>query len=126
MIIRKATGDDFPAIEALIALFPDTLMQVHLPRPDEFFVAEEAGQVVGCCALEVYSQRLAEVRSLAVLPAHQGKGIATDLIGKCVDEARALDVYELLSITGATDLFEKQGFKTFKKEKFALIRLLEN
>lgn len=100
-------------------------MQIHLPRPDEFFVAEEDGTIVGCCALEVYSQRLAEVRSLAVLTDHQGRGIGSALVAKCLEEARALGIYEVLTITGATSLFEKHGFGAFNKEKYALIKMLE-
>ncbi|MDB5237932.1 MAG: GCN5-related N-acetyltransferase [Candidatus Kaiserbacteria bacterium] len=123
-MIRKATAADFPAIQSIIARFPDTLIQVHLPEPEEFFVAEEEGTVIACCALEVYSKRLAEVRSLAVLPEHQGKGIATALVARCLEEAKALNVYEVLTITGATSLFEKQGFGAFNKEKFALIQIL--
>ena len=124
MDIRRAAEADLPAIKALIALYPDTLMQDHLPRTEEFFVAEEEDKMIGCCALEVYSQRLAEVRSLVVLPDHQGKGVATSLIEKCLDEARALGVHEVLTITGATSLFEKQGFGAFNKEKFALFKIL--
>lgn len=126
MDFRKATEADFPAIQALIQMFPDTLMQEHLPRPDEFFVAVENEETVACCALEVYSQRMAEVRSLVVLPSHQGKGIATKLVEKCLEEAKALGVYEVLTITGATGLFAKHGFDTFKKEKFALIKILRD
>lgn len=124
MIIRKATEADFPAIKAIIAQFPDTLMQMHLPRPDEFFTADENGTIIGCCALEIYSERLAEIRSLAVLREHQGKGIATALVEACVSEASEKNIYELLTITGANGLFEKQGFDTFKNEKYALIRIL--
>ena len=125
MEIRKATSADFPAITGIIARFPDTLIQVHLPEPEEFFVAEENGIIVACCALEVYSQRLAEVRSLAVLPEHQGKSIATQLVAQCLEEAKTLNVYEVLTITGATSLFEKQGFGAFNKEKFALIKIID-
>ena len=124
MLIRKATKADFPAIRAIIQKFPDTLMQVHLPQPDEFFVAEENSVIVGCCALEVYSQRLAEVRSLAVVPEQQQKGIATKLVERCVQEAKALNVHEVLAISGANSLFEKHGFGTFKNEKYALIKIL--
>ena len=124
MIIRKAVVTDFTAIEALIKLFPDQLMQVHLPQPDEFFVAEDGGTIVGCCALEVYSQRLAEVRSLAVSPAYQKQGIATALIEACLKEAAEKQVYEVLTVTGATTIFEKHGFGAFNKEKYALIKIM--
>jgi amino-acid N-acetyltransferase len=125
MTIRRATSGDFPAIEAVIKRFPDTLMQVHLPQPEEFFVAEESGRIIGCCALEVYSKRLAEVRSLVVLPECQNNGIATKLVEECLAEAARREVYEVLTITGATSLFERQGFSTFKNEKYALIKVIK-
>ena len=130
MEIRQATTEDFAAIQVLIAQYPEKLLQDHLPQPEEFFVAiaddpsTSSGQVVGCCALEVYSQRLAEVRSLAVVKEFQRKGIATQLIERCLQEARAKNVFEVLAITGANALFEKHGFGTFKDEKYALIKVL--
>ncbi len=124
MTIRKATEADLPALEEIVALYPDKLMQSHLPRPDEFFVAEIGGGIVACCALEVYSERLAEVRSLAVRADHQGKGIATALVDACIKEARRRNIYEVLTITGASGLFEKHGFGTFHNEKYALIKIL--
>ena len=130
MNIRPATKDDWDAILGLIVQDPEQLMQDHLPDPGAFFVAvttdpsTSSGQVVGCCALEVYSQRLAEIRSLAVAKEFQGKGIATALIEHCLEAAKKRDVYEVLTITGASTLFEKHGFGTFRNEKYALIKVL--
>lgn len=124
MKIRQATEIDRTEIQALIKQYPDVLVQDYIPSMDEFFVAEDAGAIVGCCALEIYSQRLAEVRSLVVAADHQGKGIATVLIEQCLAKARARRIHEVLSITSAVPLFEKQGFGTFKNEKFALIKVL--
>lgn len=124
MTIRKAEPSDWAAILTLIRSFPDQLVQDHLPEPHEFFVAEEGGVIVGCCALEIYSQRLAEVRSLAVASAHQGKGIASALVEACVERAKEKEVYEVLSITGTPEFFEKRGFGTFHNEKYALIKVL--
>ena len=81
--------------------------------------------MVGCCALEIYSTRLAEIRSLAVAKDHQGMGIATSLIKECLQEAKKKKVYEVLGITGAVSLFEKNGFRTFNKEKYALLKILD-
>ncbi len=125
MTIRPATPDDSAAIKDLIAQYPEQLVQDHVPQIDEFFVAEEDGEVVGCCALEIYSQRLAEIRSLAVAKEYQGKGIGSALIEQCIAKARARNVQEVLSITSAVLLFEKQGFGTFKNEKYALIKVLD-
>lgn len=124
MTIREATAADWPAIQALIQQFPEQLMQEHLPEPEEFFVAEEDGAIIACGALEVYSQRLAEIRSLAVLPAYQGKGIASQLVEQCMNRAREQKVYEVLTVTGTPAFFEKHGFKTFESEKYALIQVI--
>jgi amino-acid N-acetyltransferase len=124
MQIRKATSADFPAIQELIKLFPDKLLQDHLPTPEEFTIAIEDNAIVGCCALEIYSKRLAEIRSLAVSPQHQGKGIATKLIDTCMQEAKDKNIYEVLTITGSSSLFEKLGFGTFNNEKYALLKIL--
>jgi len=124
MQIRKATSADFPAIVELINKFPEKLVQDYLPEPEEFTVADENDQIVGCCALEVYSKRLAEIRSLAVMPEHQGKGIASKLVASCLNEAKERGIFEVLTITGSSSLFEKQGFGTFNNEKYALFKIL--
>jgi amino-acid N-acetyltransferase len=124
MQIRKATADDFPSIVELIKQFPDKLMQDHLPKPEEFTVALENNRVVGCCALEVYSKRLAEIRSLAVAQEFQGNGVASTLIETCLTEAKEKNIYEVLTVTGSSALFEKQGFGTFNNEKYALLKIL--
>ncbi|MCE9541020.1 GNAT family N-acetyltransferase [Candidatus Kaiserbacteria bacterium] len=130
MNIRRAVAEDFPAVRELIRQFPEQLMQEHLPDAEEFFVAEEGspaemgGRIIACCALEVYSKRLAEIRSLAVLPEHQGKGIASELINACLKAAKEQGVYEVISITGSPAFFEKLGFGTFNKEKYALIKII--
>jgi amino-acid N-acetyltransferase len=124
--IRRATAKDMPAITNLIGEYPDKLMQDHLPRASAFFVALVDKETVGCCALEVYSKRLAEIRSLAITYNFRHRGIAKQLIRACVSYARKRGVYELLCITGARDFFEKYGFGVFNKEKYALIKILRN
>ncbi len=124
MEIRNATKADFPAIQELIRQYPEKLLQDHLPEPDAFFVANENGEIVGCCALEVYSKRLAEIRSLAVAQELQGRGIGTALIKHCIEAAKDRGVYEVLTITGVDSLFVRHGFGAFKNEKYALIKVL--
>ena len=125
MHIRKANPKDFPAIRKLIRAFPEKLLQNNLPPLKSFFIATDGKYIVACCALEIYSKRLAEIRSLSVMREHQGKGVATALIARCLEEAKKKHVYEVLSITGAVSLFEKNGFNTFNKEKYALLKILD-
>lgn len=124
MKIRIARTGDLPSIKHLIKMYPGKLMQTHLPRIGQFFVAIEDGKVIGCCALEIYSKRLAEIRSLSVEKKYHGHGIATELIKHCLTRARKKDVYEVLAVTGTKNLFEKFGFHTFHKEKNALLKIL--
>lgn len=124
MKIRSAKESDWQAIRKLIKSFPKQLAQDHLPKATDFFVAEIDGAIVGCCALEVYSKKIAEVRSLAIKKGFRGRGIAKALVRRCVARARAKGVMEILAITGAVEFFDKLGFKTFNKEKFALFKVL--
>lgn len=125
MTIRAAKESDWSAIRKLIRSFPKQLAQDNLPKPTDFFIAEEEGKIVGCCALEVYSKKIAEVRSLAIKKGFQGRGIATALVRRCVAKAKAKGVLEILAITGALEFFDKLGFRAFNKEKYALFKVLK-
>jgi amino-acid N-acetyltransferase len=109
-----------PAIRHLIHLFPKQLVQRNLPRVSSFFVADLGGRLVGCCALQVYSKRLAEVRSLSVHPDFQDHGIASQLVEACTARARERGVRELFAVTSQTSFFGRLGFATFRREKTAM------
>ena len=122
--IRKARNKDIRAIRTLVGKFPRFLMK-ETPNIAAFFVAEEEGHIIGCCALDIYSKRLAEVRSLAVANRHQNRGIATVLVNRCLEEARQRGIQEILAITSREKLFKRLGFGPFHKEKFALFKVLK-
>ena len=124
MRIREAKKADLPAIKRLVRQYPKNVMQDHIPAPKFFFVAEDEGELVGCCALEVYSKKIAEIRTLAIRKGFHGRGIARGLIKKCLQRAKKQRIHEVLAITSAVKLFDKFGFKTFNKEKFALFRMM--
>ncbi len=108
------------AIRELIRLFPQHLVQANLPRVRSFLAAKVNGELVGCCALQVYSKRLAEVRSLAVHPDFQDCGVASKLVECCTQRARDRGVKELFAVTSQTSFFERLGFATFRREKTAM------
>ena len=57
----------------------------------EFRIAESAdGEVIGCGALHVMWEDLAEVRTLAASDAWRGKGVGHVLVESLLEEARAL------------------------------------
>ena len=122
--IRRAKNKDRKAIKKLIAMFPGFLMK-QIPDIKSFFVAEENGKIIGCCALDIYSKKIAEVRSLAVLNKYRNKGVATELVNRCRERAEQRGVYEVLAITSKEKLFKRLGFGSFHKEKLALLKVLK-
>ncbi len=118
--VRAATHDDMPAVRSLISRYPEQLIQDDLPRAVSFVVAVSADQIVGCCALQIYSRRLAEVRSLAIDPEHTGLGIAKTLVERCLRRARQRNVKQVLAVSSEAAFFERCGFSTFFREKTAL------
>ena len=115
-----------PRIRELVSLFPDDLVQDSLPRIPSFFVAESDATIVGCCALQVYSRRLAEVRSLAVHPDFQGRGIAARLVDACRERGRKRRVRQLFAVTSQPDFFERRGFAVHSGWKTALFADLDD
>ncbi len=76
---------------------------------------------MGFAALEVYSPKLAEIRSLAVAPIHQGRGIGRRLIEACVNRAREKNILEVMAVTATEEFFQRCGFDfTLPGQKKAL------
>jgi N-acetylglutamate synthase-like GNAT family acetyltransferase len=118
--IRRAEKGDMAAIRGLIRLFPGQLVQKNLPRVSSFFVATTGDKIIGCCALQVYSKRLAEVRSLAVHPDYQEQRVAAKLVERSTERAREQGIKELFAVTSRISFFERLGFATFRREKTAM------
>jgi amino-acid N-acetyltransferase len=78
----------------------------------EFWVAERDhdAEVVGCGALHVMWEDLAEVRTLAVDPALKGTGVGHQMLEKLLQTARWLGVRRIFCLTFEVDFFAKHGF----------------
>ncbi|GAA2942889.1 amino-acid N-acetyltransferase [Streptomyces enissocaesilis] len=78
----------------------------------EFWVAErdEDGAVVGCGALHVMWEDLAEVRTLAVDPSFKGAGVGHHVLDKLLQTARWLGVRKVFCLTFEVEFFIKHGF----------------
>lgn len=126
-VIRKARADEIDAITTLITPHVESGKLLHRTYDeldeliDTLFVAEFDGRIVGCAALEIYSKKLAEIRSLAVDPSVQGKGIGRMLVQACVQLAAEKNILEVMAITSSDDFFKSCGFNfTLPGEKKAL------
>jgi N-acetylglutamate synthase-like GNAT family acetyltransferase len=123
-VLRKATAADIDAILALIAAHPAQLLRRRRAEIEQllrtFWVIEEEGRVVGCVCLEVYSPKIAEVRSLAVLEPSRGRRYGARLVEAAVAEARRRRIPQVLVVTSNVDFFRRMNFQPCLKEKYAL------
>ncbi len=82
----------------------------------EFLVAvDQENQVVGCVALHVFWDDLAEIRCLAVAERVQGLGIGRRLVDACWDVARELEIKSIFALTSSTGFFERCGYHQIEK-----------
>lgn len=87
--------------KATVTLFEDI---------QEFLVAEVNGEVVGCGALHVMWEDLAEVRTVAVDPRVARQGIGSLLLNALLERARQVGVQRVFCLTFAVPFFERHGF----------------
>ncbi len=120
-MIRKARITDIKEMQKLINIFakkdlmlPRSLSELYENLRD-FWVVEENKKVVGCCALHISWEDLAEIKSLAVAENKQKKGLGKELISKCLDEAGQLGVKKVFALTYKPDFFKRFGFKIVKQ-----------
>ena len=117
--IRRARTPDVPAIAELLRAYSGAgqLLQkatvTLFEDLQEFRVAERVddGRIVGCGALHVMWDDLAEVRSVAVHPDLKGRGVGGRLVSTLLDTARWIGVRRVFVLTFETAFFGRFGFR---------------
>jgi N-acetylglutamate synthase-like GNAT family acetyltransferase len=124
--IREVQPQDRPAVIGLIEPYvvQRKLLRRTFDEVDDLlrhgFVAECAGEIVGFAALEIYSRKLAEIRSLAVADGFQRRGIGRQLVAACIALARERRILEVMAISSSEVFFRSCGFDyTLPDEKKA-------
>jgi len=124
--IRKAGVHDVPAVYRLVLAATKRGKILKRSKAEiqnsihHFWVAEEGGGLIACCALEIYNKKLAEIRSLAVDLNREKQGIASRLVQACLEEAREKRIYEILVITNRENIFRRHGFSEQLHDQKAL------
>jgi amino-acid N-acetyltransferase len=73
-------------------------------------VAEADGEVIGCGALHVLWEDLAEVRTVAVRPGSIRTGVGSAILSSLLERARELGIKRVFCLTFAMDFFARHGF----------------
>jgi len=116
--IRPARTSDVPAIKKLVApLAEERILMAketvaYYESLQEFRIAESSdGEMIGCGALHVMWEDLAEIRTLAASGQWRGKGVGHVLVESLLEEARALGVSRVFCLTFEVDFFKRHGFE---------------
>ncbi|MBN1918583.1 MAG: N-acetyltransferase [Verrucomicrobia bacterium] len=121
--VRKAHVKDAERIQALVNYWAKQDEMLFRPLSEiyeslrDFWVWEQDGHVLGTTALHVDWKDLAEIRSMAVDPDEQGRGIGTALVRRCLAEARELGVERVFALTYRPGFFARFGFHECSKEE---------
>jgi amino-acid N-acetyltransferase len=130
--IRQAQAADVPQMVALINRF--AAQNIMLPRSEEavvsslpnWLVAEvvdphtetgdgspsaAASTLVGCGALVALTDKLAEIRSLAVHESQHGQGLGSRLVEHLIALARARAFDHICALTLRENFFVRMGFQ---------------
>ena len=117
VVIRPATTADIKVIRHIIDVNKASRRMLEketvtlYETVQEFVVAEENGEVVGCGALHVLWEDLAEVRTVGVEDKVRGQGVGHKILEELIDRARKIGVKRIFCLTFETKFFGAHGFK---------------
>jgi amino-acid N-acetyltransferase len=120
-LIRKARVNDVVVMKQIISAYSkDELMLARslseiYENLRDYYICEIDKEVVGCCALHIVWEDLAEILALAVKPDCARKGVGTKLVSACLEEAETLGMKEVFALTYVPEFFETLGFRIVDK-----------
>jgi amino-acid N-acetyltransferase len=124
LTIRPARVGDVPGIYERILVFAEQKLMIRRSMAElyesirDFLVAvDNENRVVGCAALHVFWNDLAEIRCLAVAEHVQGSGIGRRLVDACWESAQELDIKSVFMLTNAAGFFERCGYCQIDKSE---------
>lgn len=115
LVVRRARTSDVRTMKSIVdgyagrVLLTKQLVTLY-EDVQEFWVAERAGELVGCGALHVLWEDIAELRTIAVLPGLTGQGIGHALVDALIAVAKELGLARLFVLTFETGFFAQHGF----------------
>jgi amino-acid N-acetyltransferase len=120
MQIRPARTSDIKGIRQLIDSYSPqgrllTKETVTLYESvQEFTVAMDGDEVVGCGALHVLWEDLAEVRTVAVIEKLRGQGVGHQILESIISRSKEIGIKRLFCLTFETEFFGRHGFQVIE------------
>jgi amino-acid N-acetyltransferase len=115
--VRPARTSDVKAIRLLVDSYaaPGQMLSKETvtlyESVQEFLVAEKDGVVVGCGALHVLWEDLAEVRTVAVSQEFHKQGIGHQILEAIIERARSIGIKRIFCLTFQIQFFGSIGFQ---------------
>ena len=117
LLIRPAKTSDVKAIRELVDSYaaPGQMLSKEtvtlFESVQEFTVAEKDGVIIGCGALHILWEDLAEVRTVAVEKSFQKQGVGHKILETIIQRAREIGVNRIFCLTFQTEFFGRHGFE---------------
>jgi len=127
--VRKARTSDVPAMHRIIdhyaqqqLMLPKTHLQLYENLRDYSVAVDPSDEAaaLGCGALHLYWENLAEIRALAVRPGSARKGAGSALVARLIREAREFGLQQVFVFTYVPDFFARSGFKQVEHRSLPL------
>jgi amino-acid N-acetyltransferase len=132
LTVHRARVTDVRRIKELVDAYAGPiLLQKSLANlfedVTEFWVAESDGVVLGCGALHVLWEDLAEIRTVATDPAARRHGVGRAVCTEIIEHARDLGLHRIFCLTFEVEFFRSLGFQpinelNLSREAFAELR----
>ncbi|MFH1076179.1 MAG: N-acetyltransferase [Pseudomonadota bacterium] len=123
-MIRKAGVKDVVTIGSILKhysdkgeLLPRAISEIYAHIRDFFIHEDDRLTITGVCALHIWWNDLAEIRSLAVTECCQSQGIGSMLIAEALKEAKELGVGKVFALTYKKEFFQKHRFHVVDKSQ---------
>ncbi|MBU6313669.1 MAG: amino-acid N-acetyltransferase [Actinomycetales bacterium] len=120
VLVRPAKTMDVKAIRSLVDSYaaPGQMLAKETvtlyESVQEFIVAEVDGVVVGCGALHILWEDLAEVRTMAVKKEFNRQGIGHKILEAIIARAGEVGVEKIFCLTFQTQFFGAHGFEVIE------------
>jgi DNA-binding MarR family transcriptional regulator/N-acetylglutamate synthase-like GNAT family acetyltransferase len=108
--------------EALCAQIVADCANKSDPHRERCWIAEIAGETVGCVFLAKQTASVARIRLLLVDPKARGHGLGDRLVGECIRFARRagykkITLWTHSVLTAARHIYQKAGFRLVRSER---------